>query len=144
MVKLVFNEKVKFFFQSGIPVWQWLPVYPLRQLHLKLLMPSTQEPPFWQVWFTQSLMSVKLIRLNLFSFKTWQQARVIKRFKEFERLQWKDHYIILRRKSNLETLLFCSIPFWILKFFGIFRVFNHNKISLLLITQRNTYSVSYG
>ena len=75
---MLFNEETKFFLQSGIPVWQWLPVYPLRQLHVKLLMPSTQEPPFWQVWFTQSLMSVNLIGLNLFPYKTWQQARVIK------------------------------------------------------------------
>ena len=63
--------------QSGIPVWQWLPVYPFRQLHVKLLMPSTQEPPFWQVWLTQSLMSVKVRRLNLFSYKTEQQIKEI-------------------------------------------------------------------
>ena len=69
--KLYIHQETKFFLQKGIPVWHWLPVYPLRQLHLKLLMPSTQEPPFWQVWFTQSLLSVKLIRLKLFPYKTW-------------------------------------------------------------------------
>ena len=127
MVKLVFNEKTKFFLQSAIPVWQWLPVYPLRQLHVKLLMPSTQEPPFWQVWFKQSLISVKLIRLNLFPFKTWQQARVTKGPRSFARLRWKSHDRGLKRKSNLEIILISSISYWMLKFFVIFRVFNHNK-----------------
>ena len=59
MLKIVFTNS-NFLLQSCVPVWQWLPVYPLRQLHVKLLMPSTQEPPFWQVWLTQSLISVKL------------------------------------------------------------------------------------
>ena len=65
------------FLQSDIPVSQRLPVYPFRQLHVNVLMPSTQEPPFWQVWLTHSLMSVKLSRLNLFSEKTGHRVRVI-------------------------------------------------------------------
>ena len=46
------------------------PSIPLKQLHVKLLMPSTKEPPFWQVWFTQSLLFIELIRINLFLYKT--------------------------------------------------------------------------
>ena len=120
MVKLVFNEKTKFFLQSAIPVWQWLPVYPLRQLHVKLLMPSTQEPPFWQVWFTQSLMSVNSIRLNLFSYKTWQQATVTKGAVWLLHCKKNGYRIKLRRKSSKEHFLFFSVSYWIWKFVFLF------------------------
>ena len=54
------------------------PSLPFKQLHVKLLIPSTKEPPFWQVWFTQSLLFIELIRINLFLYKTEQKKRVMK------------------------------------------------------------------